>query len=245
MRKLALLCLAFSLFGFAADDNDLSFSVGLKYWASDFETQRSDGLEAREESGNGGIGGISLGVTKDQFTVALTYLDHIKEYNVFKDDDFQIRTDYEKTDVDLTFTYAMMKSFGFNLGYKMIDTSFVTELYSGDELLSADVSLDGFYGGIYGLLFFDQINSIVSSSVGYGFLSTSDLDFSSGTTYETSSADGPTWELGWNVLLGKFVLSASYKFQDFKYDVTRSEDGSQYEASDLTKGFVLGVRYYF
>ncbi len=261
MRIGILLCVAASLWA----SDDLRFSVGFKYWPGDFKTSQgtfASDVEGnpvfigRDESGGGALGGITLAVTRGKWNLALTWMDGFEDYVLFKDEQFQTETRYDKRDIDLGVNYAIHQNFGVNLGYKKVETSSVTVNSTGQTLLSGDVDLGGIYAGAYASIPIEAAHSMLSVALGYGFLSTSDLKLRlSGTTtaYKTGDATGPTGEIAWNVLLGKFVISLGYKYQDFEYDTTYpildfndvQVGESVVSTKDAVNGLTLGVRYFF
>lgn len=255
MRALVVMLLAVGVMA-----NDLRFSVGIKYWPSDFETSlgtvdEQGDFVGRNESGSGALGGITLALTKDKWNFALTWMDGVSDYTLFRDEIFDTETRYTKSDLDFGVNYSLHQYFGVNVGYKRIETSSETVTGSGTKILDSDVDLAGVYLGAYTSIPVEAARSMVSIGLGYGFLSTSDLTQNTvgGTAkYATDDASGPTGEIAWNLLLNRVVVSLGYKFQDFDYD-TKFEfvdfDGQTVESSvstkDAVKGLTLGVRYFF
>jgi len=244
MCRLTILLLVISPFLSA---QDWKFSLGLRYWPSQFETVRNDGVESRTESDSGSLGGLSMALTRDKWTFALTAMDGMSDYTLFSEPDLQFDQVFSKADYDLTVNYSLTSLFGVNFGYKRVETD-STSIIAGEDIANSSLSMNGLIGGIF-LKHAFEFPLVVSAGVGYGFLQTSDIAVrASGVELdlETNDAAGLMWEAGANLVLGRFVFSLTYKFQDFRYDVLRSElPGDRYETKDLMKGPQLGVRYHF
>ena len=183
-----------------------------------------------------------MALTKGKTTFALTAMNDISDYTLFRDETFDLEQRYSKADYDLTFNYSFHENWGLNLGYKRVETENTTVL-AGQDLASSEIKMNGVIAGLFAKYQLESAPVVFSAGAGYGFLSTSNLegiDFS----FETEDASGLTWEAGANWVVGRVVLSLTYKFQDFEYDVTR-DDGSSYETKDLLKGALIGARYNF
>jgi len=240
-KTIALMTMIVAGMAWAADD--LQFSLGFKYWGGDFETRLDDPMGARTESGGGALAGLSGALTKDRWTFALSYMQDIQEYDVIETDLFT--TQFSKVDVDFNVLYAFHTYFGANVGFKRVETELNTSFdIAGVDDFQSKIDMNGLLGGVFGVFPIEQIESVIFAGIGYGFLSTSDLELSDGTSLGTDDADGITWEVSWNFVLSRFVFTVGYKFQDFDYDVDRG-DGTTYSTQDLTEGFVLGARYIF
>ncbi|MCB1044179.1 MAG: hypothetical protein KDC35_14650 [Acidobacteria bacterium] len=252
MLRVAI-CLVLCPALFAADD--LRFSVGVKYWPSDFETALQNADISRKESGDGALAGVSFAVTKGKWNLSLNWMDGVSDYEIVEDALFSTIAVYDKADVDLGVNYAINQLFGVNVGYKMIETSAQIES-SGIHIQDSDVDLKGVYLGGYAALPLNRLRSALVISLGYGFLSTSDLSISGPSIptekYATDDADGPTGELSWNIQLGQSTISLGYKYQDFDYTTTYTYTDFEgnpvqfdVDTQDALEGFTLGYRYTF
>ncbi|MCB1052175.1 MAG: hypothetical protein H6510_06385 [Acidobacteria bacterium] len=242
IKLIIMSCLSLTVFA-----QDWNFSLGVKFWPSNFETSRADGEQTRTGDGSGSVGGLSMALTREKLTFALTAMTDISEYTPFNAEDSGFDQKYKKEDYDFTVNYSFSTHFGANIGYKRVVSNADNRLSDGTFVSSRDFDMNGLIVGGFWKHQLESVPLVFSAGIGYGFLSTSDIQVSApGVDFslDTDDASGIMWEAGANYVVSRVVLSLTYKFQDFKYDVNL-DDSTSYETKDQLGGFQLGVRYHF
>jgi len=249
------------------------YTLGVKYWNINVDEQYSkDWSEVGDDHvffNDGSLVGLTFFVNKGKWSAGLSYLGTASEANADHGNhsDYPYSSTMDKTDIDLAITYSLSQNFGLIFDYKMMETKAKYHFDNGfqdeDDYWTYDnhesYEFSGFLVGGYAVAPMQNINSVATLSVTYGWLSVDgtyddfnntdpELTDSFGNVLNITSdpATGPAYEIAWKTMLGSSLgIKLGFKAQLFEFEYESTPGEIALKQTDATRGAYLSFEYSF